>query len=154
MPTRCCLYCEFYCTVPPNVGKCNVKMADVSSEYCCSNFTQRLNRSRGTVIDTANAVSIAFYDAVSDEPIMTFCSGTRCLSCGHTIQPVSRGRRQYCGVCGCYLPKIVYGDSFTELVKDTEAVKPRIVPPTIDYPPMPIISGSKGGQYLIWMNEN
>lgn len=139
----CCIECEFYCTVPPNAGKCNVKLTYVSSQYRCANFTRKIDRSAATFtpsptysdlirslsldvdeflagLDRFSAVAVGkTVDALVTEAKRRYDEeqSKTCFSCGLPLKIDIRGSRKYCSRCGCYLPEIVYGNHFRDAAK-------------------------------------
>ena len=154
----CCIECEFYCTVPPNAGKCNVKLTYVSSQYSCANFTRKIDRSAVTFtpchtysdlmrsldefltgLDRFSAVAAGkTVDALVTEAKRRYDEeqSKTCFSCGLPLKIDIRGSRKYCSRCGCYLPEIVYGSHFQSFTESVKPINPMKIPKP---PPMPTI---------------
>ena len=134
MNPKGCINCEFYCTTPPHVGWCNVKLAPVTFQsHYCDNFTRKIERHEMILESDISTIKFFPYLSYSDFIMSNLADDTvsilvnetkrectpeqKCFSCGASLKIEIRGRRKYCASCGCYLPVIIYGDHFRGVIK-------------------------------------
>ena len=137
-----CSSCEFFCSTPPNYGKCNITLQAVKLCDRCNQYTPYIPRraedeTSDTILSALDKLcDIQIASGINLGMIIDGHSQYTCFSCGSPLRVSTRGRRKYCSVCGCYLPEIIYNDHFgdaTKMINPMEIPRPKPMPTTISH---------------------